>query len=42
MINLKEILFLFFVRIYKQLDATVHNGILLTFTRLATVYAFWT
>lgn len=29
--------FLLFVRIYKQLDAMVQNGILLTFTRLATV-----
>lgn len=26
-----------FVKIYKQLDAMVQNGILLTFTRLATV-----
>lgn len=29
---------LLFVRIYKQLDAMVQNGILLTFTRLANVF----
>lgn len=32
-----EGVFLLFVRIYKQLDAMVQNGILLTFTRLATI-----
>lgn len=36
---MKEI-FLLFVRIYKQLDAMIQNGILLSFTRLATRLCF--
>lgn len=42
MVHLKDVFLYIYVRIYKQLDAMLQNGILLTFSRLATVcLCFW-